>query len=616
MALPIEDYALIGDNETAALVGRDGSIDWFCVPRFDSGACFAALLGTSDHGRWLIAPAGDVLRSRRRYRSDTLVLETEFETEDGAVRLVDCMTPRRRNPDIVRMVEGVRGRVPMRMQLIVRFDYGSIVPWVRRLADGTLTALAGPDALCLRTPVETRGRDFMTVAEFTVGAGERVPFTLTWYPSNEPPPEAADPARAIAETEARWREWCSRCQYDGRWRDAVVRSLLTLKALAYQPTGGIVAAPTTSLPERIGGVRNWDYRYCWLRDATFSLYALMICGYVEEARAWRDWLLRAVAGKPTDLQIVYGPAGERRIAEYEIPWLPGYDGSSPVRVGNAAVGQFQLDVYGELMDAMHMTRRMGIEPEEEAWDLQRALLDFLESAWTTPDDGIWEVRGPRRHFTHSKVMAWVALDRAVKAVERFGCDGPVERWKKLRAAIHDEVCRRGYDPTLGAFVQYYGATALDASLLMIPLVGFLPATDERVRRTVEAIERNLMVDGLVRRYAHDGAETVDGLPPGEGAFLPCSFWFADNLALLGRHDDACRLFERLLALRNDVGLLSEQYDPIRKRLLGNFPQAFTHVSLINTARNLSRTGGPAEHRPGPCESQRNHGARGQTDDEE
>jgi GH15 family glucan-1,4-alpha-glucosidase len=596
MALRIEDYALIGDGETAALVGADGSIDWFCVPRFDSAACFAALLGTPEHGRWLVAPCAEVHRTRRRYRERTLVLETEMETADGAVRLVDFMPPRHGHADIVRLVEGVRGHVTMRMELEVRFDYGAIVPWVRRLDDGTLMAIAGPDALCLRTPVPHRGRGAMTVAEFTVGPGDRVPLTLTWYPSHEAPPEPFDPIGALEDTESSWRRWCDRCTYDGEWYEAVSRSLIVLKALAYGPTGGIVAAPTTSLPECLGGTRNWDYRFCWIRDATFSLYALMIAGYVDEAVAWRDWLLRAVAGNPRALQIVYGPAGERRLPETEIPWLPGYEGSSPVRVGNAAVEQHQLDVYGELMDVMQVGRRAGIRHDGDSWELQKALMDFLESAWRRPDEGIWEVRGPRRHFTHSKVMAWVAFDRAVRAVETFGHDGPVARWRGLRDAVHDEVCRRGYDAERGSFVQYYGSRQLDASLLMIPLVGFLPASDPRVRGTVEAIERELVVDGLVWRYRPDDSAHVDALPPGEGVFLPCSFWLADNLSLLGRHAEACRLFERLLALRNDVGLLAEEYDPAARRLLGNFPQAFTHVSLVNTARNLTRAGGPAEDR--------------------
>jgi GH15 family glucan-1,4-alpha-glucosidase len=507
------------------------------------------------------------------------------------------MPPRARNPTVVRLVEGVRGRVPMRMELVLRFDYGKTVPWVRRRPANRLAAIAGPDALCLETPVEHHGRDLTTVAEFTVAEGERVPFQLTWHASNEPPPEPIDPVAAVGDTEARWRAWSSRCTYDGEWRDAVVRSLITLKALAYQPTGGIIAAPTTSLPERIGGVRNWDYRYCWLRDATFSLYALMISGYADEARAWRDWLLRTVAGKPSDLQIVYGPAGERRLPEWVVDWLPGYADSRPVRVGNAAVSQFQLDVWGEVMDAMHTTRRMGIESEPEAWDLQLALLEFLESAWFLPDDGIWEVRGPRRHFTHSKVMAWVAFDRAVKAVRRFGCEGPIDRWRRIRRDIHEEVCRRAWDPGLNAFVQSYGSHELDASLLMMPLVGFLPPTDARVRGTIEAVERHLMADGFVRRYAHGASEGVDGLPPGEGAFLPCSFWLVDDLVVVGRKDDARRLFTRLLGLCNDVGLLSEEYDPVTRRLVGNFPQAFTHVALVNSACNLSHVRGPAEDRP-------------------
>jgi GH15 family glucan-1,4-alpha-glucosidase len=596
VALPLEDYALIADDETAALIGRDGSIDWLCVPRIDSAACFAALLGTRDHGRWLLAPAGATRRVRRRYRERTLVLETEFETPDGVVRVVEGMTARQRNPNVVRVVEGVGGRVAMRMELVVRFDYGSVVPWVRRLADDTLTATAGPDALCLRTPVAHRGEGLTTVADFTVGAGERVPFTLTWYHSHREPPPAIDPVDAIAHTEAEWRRWCSCGTYHGRWRDAVERSLIVLKALSYGPTGGLIAAPTTSLPEQLGGVRNWDYRYCWIRDATFSLYALMITGFVDEARAWRDWLLRAVAGKPDQLQILYGPAGERRMPEIELPWLPGYEGSAPVRTGNAAAKQFQLDVYGELIDSMHIARLAGIAADQDAWRLEQALLEFLESAWRTPDEGIWEVRGPRRHFTHSKVMAWVAFDRAVKAVRHLGCDGPAERWARVRDEIHDEVCRRGFDEEIGAFVQSYDSRRLDASVLMIPLVGFLPATDARVRRTVEAIERHLVADGFVWRYLPEGTESVDGLPPGEGVFLPCSFWLADNLALLGRTADAERLFERLLSLRNDVGLLAEEYDPTRRRLVGNFPQAFTHVSLVNTARNLSHAGGPAEHR--------------------
>jgi GH15 family glucan-1,4-alpha-glucosidase len=599
MPLALEAYALIGDQETAALVGTDGSIDWLCVPRFDSGACFAALLGTRDHGRWRIAPRGEVRRVRRAYRDATLVLETEFETDEGTVRLIDCMTPRRRLPDVVRLVEGVRGRVTMEMDLVIRFDYGSIVPWVRRVSDGVLTAVAGPEALCLHTPVSHEGRDFSTVATFSVAAGERIPFSLAWHPSTDPAPEAPDVPAAIAETERYWRDWCGRCTYDGGWHEAVQRSLLTLKALEYAPTGGIVAAPTSSLPERLGGVRNWDYRFCWLRDATFCLYALMISGYLAEACAWRDWLLRTIAGKPSDLQAVYGVAGERRLPEYDLDWLPGYESSRPVRVGNAACQQFQLDVYGELMDVLHIARKSGLEAEADGWNLERKFMEFLETGWTQPDKGIWEMRGPNRHFTHSKVMAWVAFDRAVKAAERFGREGPVERWRRLRDDVHAEVCSRGYDATRNTFVQYYGGSQLDASLLLVPLVGFLPADDPRVRGTVAAIERELVVDGFVLRYHPETSEDVDGLPPGEGTFLPCTFWLADNLALLGRRAEACAIFERLLSLRNDVGLLSEQYDVVQRRLVGNFPQAFTHVALINTARNLSRGGGPAEDRQRP-----------------
>ncbi len=592
----IEDYALIGDCHTAALVGRDGSIDWLCFPRFDSPACFAALLGNPEHGHWRLAPAEASRSVRRHYREDTLVLDTEYETDAGTAAVVDCMPPRTDTPSVVRVVEGRRGRVRMRMELIIRFDYGSLVPWVRRVPDG-LSAVGGPDALRLRTPVDMQGADFRTVAEFTVAAGERVPFTLTWYPSHRPAPPPSDAATQLEETERWWRDWSRGCTYRGEWREAVVRSFITLKALTYAPTGGLVAAPTTSLPEALGGVRNWDYRYCWIRDATFSLYALMIGGFVDEARAWRAWLLRAVAGHPSDVRIMYGLAGERRLREFELDWLPGYEGSLPVRVGNAAHSQFQLDVYGEVMDALHNAARMGLEPDEDAWRLQRSLVEFVESAWERPDDGIWEVRGPRRHFTHSKVMAWVALDRAVKAVERFGFTGALERWRRVRAAIRDDVSEKGFDPELDSFVQYYGAKHVDASLLMIPLVGFLPATDPRMLGTVRAIEQQLAVDGFIRRYTP--APDVDDLPPGEAAFLVCSFWLADNLALQGRREEARALFERLLRLRNDVGLLSEEYDSGRKRLLGNFPQAFSHVGLINTARNLEESGASAAHRPGP-----------------
>jgi GH15 family glucan-1,4-alpha-glucosidase len=590
----IEDYALIGDCQTAALVGLDGSIDWLCFPRFDSGACFAALLGTPDHGRWLLAPATEVRAVRRAYRPGTLVLETEYQVAGGAVTVVDCMPPRTDVPDVLRVVVGTRGQVPMRMQLVVRFDYGSIVPWVRRV-DGGIRAVAGPDTLVLRTPVPLRGEGLTTVAEFTVTEGQRVPFELTWHPSHEPMPSALDAEAAVDHTEAWWTEWSSRCTYRGPWREAVVRSLVTLKAMTYAPTGGIVAAATTSLPEQLGGVRNWDYRFCWLRDATFTLYSLMMGGYTEEARAWREWLLRAVAGSPPQIQIMYGLAGERRLTELELGWLPGYEGAAPVRIGNAAHGQLQLDIYGEVMDALHVARRQGLPPDENAWRVQRELLKYLETIWDQPDEGIWEVRGPRRHFTHSKMMAWVAMDRAVKGVEQLGLGGPMARWRALRDEIHAEVCRRGFDPARNTFVQYYGSRELDASLLMMPLVGFLPPDDPRVQGTVAAIERELLQDGFVLRYPTTPA--VDGLPPGEGAFLACTFWLADNYALLGRRAEARECLERLLALRNDVGLLSEQYDPGAKRLTGNFPQAFSHVSLINTACNLSEEPGPADVRP-------------------
>jgi len=592
MPAPIEDYALIGDTHTAGLVSREGSIDWLCLPRFDSPACFAALIGDEGNGRWLLAPAGPVRETRRRYQGDTLVLETEHHTDEGVVRVVDCMPPRQQDPDVARVVEGVRGRVPMRMELTIRFDYGSIVPWVRQV-EGALHAIAGPDSVWLRTPVPVHGENLTTVAEFTIAEGERVPFMLTWHASHRRAPRRIDPVRAVDDSEAWWGEWASRISYEGGWQDAVIRSLLTLKALTYAPTGGIVAAPTTSLPEALGGVRNWDYRYCWLRDSTFTLYALMLAGLADEAKAWREWLLRAVAGQPKQMQILYGVAGERRISEQELPWLAGYQGSRPVRVGNAAVEQFQLDVYGEVMDTLHLGRRIGLESDDLAWDLQRALLEFLEDHWRDPDEGIWEIRGPRRQFTHSKVMAWVALDRAVKAVELAGLEGPVDRWRALRREIHEEVCRNGYDAEHDTFVQYYGGKQVDASLLLIPLVGFLPASDPRMKATVAAIQRELMVDGLVHRYHPEGSEKVDGLPPGEGTFLACTFWLADNLAMMGRRDEACAIFERLLSLRNDVGLLAEQYDPHDGRQLGNFPQAFSHVALVNTARNLSASPGPA-----------------------
>ena len=594
MPARIEDYALIGNCETVALVARNGSIDWLCLPRFDAPACFAALLGTPEHGRWQIAPAAHEIRAvRRRYRPGTLVLETDFETDAGAVTVIDTMPIATETPTIVRVVEGKRGRVAMRLDLVVRLDYGSLIPWVRRTSDG-IRAIGGANGLRLRTPIPLRGERFHTVADFSVAAGQRVPFTLAWYPSSGPEPSAVESEPAIETTERWWRAWSERCTYDGEWREAVVRSLITLKALTYAPTGGLVAAPTTSVPERLGGVRNWDYRYCWLRDATFALYALMTGGYVDEARAWRKWLLRAIAGQPSQAQVVYGVAGERLLPEWEVPWLPGYEGSVPARVGNAVTSQFQLDVLGEVADALHCARRVGLEADEDAWRVEGNLVEFVESAWQQPDEGIWEVRGPRRLFTHSKVMAWVALDRAVKAVERFGLEGPVGRWRAVRATIHEDVCRNGFDRGLGAFVQYYGSKLLDASLLMIPLVGFLPATDPRMLGTVDAIRKHLTSDGLVARY--QSTPELDGLPPGEGAFLACTFWLADNLALQGKQAEARALFERLLDIRNDVGLLSEQYDPAERRLGGNFPQAFSHVGLINTARNLSRRGGPAEHR--------------------
>ena len=596
MALRLEDYGLIGDTQTAALVGRDGSIDWLCMPRFDSHACFAALLGKAEHGRWRIAPAEAVQSTTRRYRDRTLVLETEFRTAHGAVRLIDCMPPRDHAPDLVRIVEGIDGEVAMDLELIVRFDYGSIVPWVRRI-DGVWRAIGGPDALSLQSPVELRGVDLTTRASFSVRAGQRLPFLLVWHPSHESP-KWIDPERAVDDTARWWEQWCDHCRYDGEWRDLVLRSLITLKALTFGPTGGIVAAPTTSLPERIGGVRNWDYRYCWLRDATFTLYSLLVGGYTEEAVAWRNWLLRTVAGDPADIQIMYGPAGERRLTEYELPWLPGYEGSTPVRVGNAASRQLQLDVYGEIMDAMHLALQSGVEPDPAAWELQRTLIAHLERIWEQPDEGIWEVRGPRRHFTHSKVMAWVAFDRAIKIAEQFGAKGPVERWRDARARVHAQVCRDGFNKERGVFTQYYGSRDLDASLLMLPLVGFLRAEDPRMRATVAAIEHDLLRDGLLLRYpAHDRSEDVDGLPPGEGAFLACTFWLADNYALQGRFDEARRVFERVVGLANDLGLLSEEYDSGARRLVGNFPQAFSHVSLVNAARNISDgRGGPAEDR--------------------
>ena len=586
MALPIEDYAVIGDTQSAALVGNDGSVDWLCFPRFDSGAMFASLLGTEEHGSWLLTPGADVRAVRRRYRGDSLVLETEFDTDDGSVRLIDFMPPRGEAPDLIRIVEGVRGRVRMRMQLRGRFDYGHVVPWVYR-EDGDLVAVAGPDAAWLRTPVTTEHRDHAVQADFSVGPGDVAPFALTWQSLHLPPPRPLDPQTELAGTEEYWREWMSHCRYDGEWREAVVRSLLTLKALTYAPTGGIVAAVTTSLPEQLGGVRNWDYRFCWLRDATITLQALLYSGFEEEAAAWRKWLLRAIAGDPAQMQIMYGVAGERRLGEFIADWLPGYDGN-PVRIGNAAADQFQLDVYGEVMDALHQARLAGLRRDDPSWALQAHLMSFVEEHWSDPDEGIWEVRGGPKQFTHSKLMAWVAADRAVKAIERFGLPGPAARWRALREDIRRDILTRGYDADRGTFTQYYRSRELDAALLMVPLVGFLPADDARVRGTVSAIERELLQDDFVQRYTQAPGDSVDGLPAGEGAFLACTFWLADNYALQGRHDQAREVFERLLALRNDVGLLSEEYDPKARRLVGNFPQAFSHVPLIDTARTLSR----------------------------
>jgi GH15 family glucan-1,4-alpha-glucosidase len=593
----IEDYALIGDGETAALVARDGSLDWLCWPRFDSAACFAALLGTPEHGRWLIAPAQPDCRVRREYRHHTLILETTFTTAEGEVMLVDFMPLRGAHSDIVRLVVGKRGRVRMQMELRIRFDYGASIPWVTALPDERgIRAVAGPDRVILRTPVELKGRDLTTVAEFAAEEGQVTPFVMTYSPSHLPLPDPLEPMEMLAHTEAFWTNWARRCTRDEEYCETISRSLITLKALIYQPTGGIVAAPTTSLPERIGGPRNWDYRYCWLRDATLTLLALMNEGFHDEAIAWRDWLLRAAAGSPAQAQIMYGLAGERRLTEMELPWLPGYEGSKPVCIGNAAASQLQLDVYGEVMDALHQARASGFPGAVGGWRFQRALMEHLETIWQQPDEGIWEVRGPRQHFTSSKVMCWVAFDRAVKGIEMFGKKGPLERWRRIRDQIHQEVCEKAFDRELNAFVQAYGSRQLDASALLIPTVGFLPPEDPRVVGTVAAIERRLMRDGFVMRY--DTTKVDDGLPPGEGAFLACSFWLADAYLMLGRRADAQALFERLLALRNDVGLLAEEYDPHLRRQVGNFPQAFSHIALINTACNLVRSAKPAEQRSG------------------
>ncbi len=583
----IGDYALVSDAQTAALIGRSGSIDWLCFPRFDSSAAFAALLGTDDHGHWRLAPAGGETCTRRRYRGDSLILQTDWDLPEGSVRVTDFMPPRGEAPDIVRIVEGLSGRVRVQSHLRIRFDYGRTVPWMRRL-DGDVRAVAGPNLLTLRTPVELDNRDFATISDFEVCEGDRVPFVLTWQESYRPPTKPVDADRALAETERWWDQWIRGCRYDGEWREAVVRSLLTLKGLTYEPTGGIVAAVTTSLPETLGGERNWDYRFTWLRDSTMTLQALLYTGFVDEAKAWREWLLRAVAGRQNDLQIMYGLAGERQLPEIELSWLPGYADSRPVRVGNGAVEQYQLDVWGEVMDSLHGARCSGLQSQEDAWGLQRALMEFLEGHWSEPDDGIWEMRGDRKHFVHSKVMAWVAADRAVQAVERFDLDGPVDRWKALRDRIHSEVCEKGYDADRRTFTQFYGSSALDASCLLIPQVGFLPATDERVVGTVEAIQRDLAQGDFVLRY--DAASGADGLSGSEGAFLICTFWLADDLHLIGREQQARELFEKLLALRNDVGLLAEEYDANAGQFVGNTPQAFSHVGLVNTARSLSRAG--------------------------
>jgi GH15 family glucan-1,4-alpha-glucosidase len=587
----IEDYAIIGDAQTVALVNRQGSIDWLCLPRFDSPACFAKLLGDDENGEWRIAPVGAETCSSRRYVGESLILETVWDLEGGSVRVVDYMPPRDRAPDVVRIVEGVSGRVEMRSVLRLRFDYGQMIPWVRRV-EGQLVGIAGPDAVYLRSDVDVlhRGEGFSSVADFSVEAGQRASFVLTWHPSYEPPPTPVDPDRSLASTRAFWDEWCDRCNTEGEYADAVIRSLLTLKALTYQPTGGLVAAATTSLPEEIGGVRNWDYRFCWLRDATLTLESMMHSGFTHEAVAWADWLLRAIAGEPRDLQIMYGLAGERRLTEYTADWLPGYEGSAPVRIGNAAAAQLQLDVYGEVMGALALARRMEIPGSMDSWPLQKALTEHLETIWKEPDEGLWEVRGARQQFTHSKVLSWVAFDRAAAGVERFGLPGNGRRWRAIADEIRREVFEQGYDDERGAFVQAFGSKALDASVLVMPRVGFLRGDDPRFVSTVHRIREELSEDGFVRRYQtqeNSGGENVDGLPGREGAFLACSFWMADAEHYIGEHDRARERFERLLDLRNDLGLLAEEYDPVADRQLGNFPQAFSHLGLVNTAYLLT-----------------------------
>ncbi|MFJ7627957.1 glycoside hydrolase family 15 protein [Streptomyces sp. NPDC097595] len=592
----IEDYALIGDLQTAALVGKNGSVDWLCLPRFDSGACFAALLGDEDNGHWRIAPKGADTCTRRGYAGDSLVLETYWETRTGTVKVIDFMPQRDKEPDVMRIVEGVSGTVEMASVIRLRFDFGSIVPWMRR-SDGHRVAVAGPDSAWLRSEpqVKTWGQQFSTCSSFTVSEGEKVAFVLTWHPSHSPRPKLVDPYQALENSLTDWAEWSARCKYEGPYRDAVIRSLITLKALTFGPTGGIVAAPTTSLPEEIGGVRNWDYRFCWLRDSTLTLGALISAGYLEEAAAWRDWLLRAVAGDPADLQIMYGLAGERRLPESELPWLRGYENSAPVRIGNAAVRQRQLDVYGEVIDSLRLARDAGLDDKPHAWSLQLSLLGFLESTWREPDEGLWEIRGQRRHFVHSKVMAWVAADRAVRSLEDDpSLAGDADRWRAMRDAVHREVCEKGYDPVRNTFTQSYGSRELDAATLLIARTGFLPPDDPRVIGTVDAVREELGSGGLVRRYSTDGG-SIDGLPGGEGAFLACSFWLADALRMTGRTEEATKLFERLLALRNDVGLLAEEYDTVAGRQLGNFPQAFSHIGLVGTAVALAEAQ-PAEAR--------------------
>ncbi|MDT0310285.1 glycoside hydrolase family 15 protein [Streptomyces sp. DSM 44917] len=597
MAGRIEDYALVGDMQTAALIGRDGSADWMCLPRFDSHAVFASLLGTEEHGFWRLGPAHgrDVPpppASRRRYRGDSLILESEWDTPRGTVRVTDFMPPRGSDaPRLTRIVEGVSGRVPMRSALRMRFSYGWVVPWVHKVDDRTV-AVAGPDSVWLDTAVDTYGKNLTTYADFTVAPGDRVAFTITWQPSHKQPPPVPDAEESLTATEDFWREWVGQCTYHGPYREAVVRSLITLKALTYAPTGGIVAAPTTSLPEEIGGSRNWDYRFTWLRDAAITLSSLLRTGYHDEARAWREWLLRAVAGDPQNLQIMYGIAGERELAEAELSWLPGYENSQPVRVGNGAAGQLQLDVYGEVTEALHLAHMTGLARNDHANLLQLKLIRYLEDHWDEPDEGIWEVRGPRRHFVHSKVMAWVAVDRTVKLIESGEVDGPLERWRDLRDEIHRSVCEHGYDKERNTFTQSYGSKELDASLLLIPQMGFLPPDDKRVIGTIEAIQRELStLDGFILRYPTAGDQAgVDGLEGDEGAFLACSFWLADDLAMIGRVEEARKLFEKLLALRNDLGLLAEEWDPRRMRQVGNFPQAFSHVPLIDTALRLTASG--------------------------